>query len=235
MPNYSKNSLFILAGGFGTRLRSAVSDVPKPLAPVKGIPFLFFQINNWQLQGVRNFYFLLHHQSQMIIDYVNTLKANSNFQDCIFNFLVENEPLGTGGSILNAINYYKIYGEILITNADTWLDSGIREISEFENNCIAVVEEKNTNRFGTVEFNEENLILNFHEKSGINKSGFINAGLYKLNVNLFETIPLNAFSIETYLFPELVKNKQINAKIINTTFIDIGVPEDYYKFCSLNK
>jgi len=234
MPNYSKNSLFILAGGFGTRLRSAVSDVPKPLAPVKGIPFLFFQINNWQLQGIKNFYFLLHHQSQMIIDYVNTLKLNSNFQNCTFNFLVENEPLGTGGSILNAINYYKIFGEILITNADTWLDSGIREISEFENNCIAVVEEKNTNRFGTVEFNDENLILNFHEKSGINESGFINAGLYKLNVNLFKTETLNTFSIETYLFPKLVENKQINAKIISTTFIDIGVPEDYYKFCSLN-
>jgi D-glycero-alpha-D-manno-heptose 1-phosphate guanylyltransferase len=234
MKIYKNNTLFILAGGFGTRLRSVVSDVPKPLAPVGDNPFLFHQINNWHSQGINTFYFLLHHQSQMIIDYVNSLKKNPNFRSCTFYFLVETQPLGTGGSILNAINHYKIEGEIIITNADTCLDSGIREISEFENNCIAVVEVKNTNRFGTVEFNDENLILNFHEKSGINKSGFINAGLYKLNVNLFKTETLNTFSIETYLFPKLVENKQINAKIISTAFIDIGVPEDYYKFCSLN-
>jgi NDP-sugar pyrophosphorylase family protein len=227
--------LFILAGGFGTRLKSVVSDVPKPLAPINDYPFLYYQINNWHSQGITIFYFLLHHQSQMIIDYVNSLKSEIKYQNCIFNFLVENEPLGTGGSILNAINFYKINGDILITNADTWLDSGIFELSESENNCIAVVEEINTNRFGTIEFNNENLIIHFHEKTRMNKSGFINAGLYKLNVNLFDSIPLKVFSIETYLFPELVKNKQINAKIINTIFIDIGVPEDYYKFCSLNK
>ena len=233
MSNY--NTLFILAGGFGTRLKSVVSDVPKPLAPINGYPFLYYQINNWYSQGITTFYFLLHHQAQMIIDYVNSLKVEKKYQNCIFNFLVENEPLGTGGSILNAINFYKINGEILITNADTWLDSGICELSESKNNCIAVVEEKNTNRFGTIEFNHENLIINFHEKTGINKNGFINAGLYKLNVNLFESLPLKSFSIETHLFPELVKHKQINAKIIKTTFIDIGVPEDYYKFCRLNK
>lgn len=233
MSNY--NSLFVLAGGFGTRLKPVVSDVPKPLAPINGYPFLYYQINNWYSQGITTFYFLLHHQFQMIIDYVNSLKVEKKFQNCIFNFLVENEPLGTGGSILNAIRFYKINGEILITNADTWLDSGICELSEAKNNCIAVVEEKNANRFGTIEFNQENLITNFLEKTGTNKSGFINAGLYKLNVNLFESLSLNSFSIETYLFPQLVKHKQINAKVIKTTFIDIGVPEDYYKFCSLNK
>ncbi len=228
-------SLFVLAGGFGTRLKSVVSEVPKPLAPVNDHPFLYYQINNWYSQGITTFYFLLHHQSEMIIDYFNSLKRENKYQNCTFNFLIEKEPLGTGGSILNAIRYYNLKGDILITNADTWLESGICELSESKYNCIAVVEEKNTNRFGTIEFNNENLIINFHEKTGINKSGFINAGLYKLNVDLFESIPLYAFSIETYLFPELVKNKQINAKIINTTFIDIGVPEDYYKFCSLNK
>ena len=235
MKVFKNNSLFILAGGFGTRLRSVVSDVPKPLAPVGNKPFLFYQIKNWHSQGINNFYFLLHHQSQMIIDYVNNLKKNPNFLSCTFNFLVETQPLGSGGSILNAINHYKIEGEIIITNADTWLDSGIHEIAKSKNNCITLVEEKNTKRFGTVEFNHENMITAFHEKSGIDISGFINAGLYKLNVNVFQNISINSFSIETYLFPKLVENKQIFAQLISSKFIDIGIPEDYNKFCDYIK
>lgn len=63
--------------------------MPKPLALINGYPFLYYQINNWYSQGITTFYFLLHHKSHMIIDYVNSLKIDTKFQNCKFNFLVE--------------------------------------------------------------------------------------------------------------------------------------------------
>jgi len=60
-------NLLVLAGGFGKRLRSAVSDVPRPLAPVNGRPFLSYQIENWLEQGVNHLTFLLHSNSRIII------------------------------------------------------------------------------------------------------------------------------------------------------------------------
>lgn len=54
--------LMVLAGGYGTRLRSLVSDVPKPLAPVLNKPFVEYLIDSWVKQGVEDFIFLLHYK-----------------------------------------------------------------------------------------------------------------------------------------------------------------------------
>ena len=62
--------LLVLAGGFGTRLRTAVTDVPKPLAPVGDVPFLQLQIEHWLDQGIREFTFLLHHQADQIVAFL---------------------------------------------------------------------------------------------------------------------------------------------------------------------
>ena len=54
--------MLVLAGGFGTRLKDAVSDVPKPMAPINGVPLLQLQLDHWIIQGQRSFIFLLYHQ-----------------------------------------------------------------------------------------------------------------------------------------------------------------------------
>lgn len=58
--------LLVLAGGFGTRLKSLVSDLPKPLAPVEDKSFLEYLIYNWPDQGVSQFIFLLHYEANKI-------------------------------------------------------------------------------------------------------------------------------------------------------------------------
>ncbi len=65
-------NLLVLAGGFGTRLQSVVSQVPKALAPVVGVPFLHLQIEHWKSQGIRSFGFLLHHQAELIIGFLQS-------------------------------------------------------------------------------------------------------------------------------------------------------------------
>ena len=62
--------LFILAGGFGTRLKSISGHLPKALVPIAGKPFLHLQINHWKMQGVTSFIFLLHYQSELIVDFL---------------------------------------------------------------------------------------------------------------------------------------------------------------------
>ena len=100
--------LIVLAGGFGKRLRTVVSNVPKPLAPVGGRPFINYLIDNWINQGVTDFIFLLHFEADKIIQQLNELSLQLPNSQVRFRFLVEEVPLGTGGAILNAIQYFDL-------------------------------------------------------------------------------------------------------------------------------
>ena len=84
--------LIVLAGGFGNRLKSALSDVPKPLAPVSGEPFLKLQIEHWRDQGLCDFTFLLHHKADQIIDFLQLQRSNS-LRGCKVDWLVEPSPM----------------------------------------------------------------------------------------------------------------------------------------------
>ena len=101
-------NLIVLAGGFGSRLKTAVSDVPKPLAPIGDKTFLEYLINNWTKVGIKDITFLLHYESEKIIELLKSLSEKSFYKNVSFSFLVEDIPLGTGGSILNAIKVLNI-------------------------------------------------------------------------------------------------------------------------------
>lgn len=224
--------LVVLAGGFGTRLRSEVKDVPKSLAPVCGHPFLKYLLHNWIKQGVREFVFSLYFESDKIIDYILSEKKIL-LKDCNIDFVIENEPLGTGGAILNVVNELKLNENFLVANSDTWLSSGIQELTESKYNTIGLVEVDNMARYGSVIFDSENRIIDFNEKSENNTKGFVNAGLYKLDPLIFEHINTHRFSFEKDFLPDFIKKYTMKIVQIRSEFIDIGIPEDYKKFCSL--
>jgi D-glycero-D-manno-heptose 1,7-bisphosphate phosphatase len=69
------NETVVLAGGFGTRLKTVITDVPKALAPIGDIPFLLLQLEHWLAQGLREFTFLLHHQADQIIAFFKLIRA----------------------------------------------------------------------------------------------------------------------------------------------------------------
>lgn len=223
--------LIVLAGGFGTRLRSMVCDVPKPLAPVDGKPFISYIIENWVSQGVSDFIFLLHYEAEKIKLILNNLSARKDFSNITFKTLVENKPLGTGGAILNAIEYFNIRQSFLAANADTWLDSGIDLLVNSEISTIAAVELSSTDRYGFLEF-EGDKIYAFREKYESKGSGCINSGLYHLLPEDFHGFVLGSnFSLETDVFPRLVARERMGVIKVNGVFIDIGIPEDYVRFC----
>src|ERR1019366_8160908 len=144
-------SLLVLAGGFGARLRTAVSGVPKPLAPVVNRPYLHYLRENWVAQGVTSLTFLLHHQADLIEAFLQ-LRQNTGEQPitCSVRTLTEPHPLGTGGAIAFAVEQLQLTGSFLATNADTWLGSGIRQATEAGVPAMAVVRVENSERYGSV-------------------------------------------------------------------------------------
>jgi D-glycero-alpha-D-manno-heptose 1-phosphate guanylyltransferase len=223
--------LIVLAGGFGTRLQSVLNGLPKPLADINGTPFLFYLFQNWINKGFNHFILSLHYEANQIIDFVESQKEA--FMDCNISYIIEPKPMGTGGAISYVLNNFQIEDNFFVTNADTWIEDGYSLLNEVEQNVIGIVEVDDVRRFGSVLMDENGFVSKFNEKNNIKGKGCINAGIYKLSKSDFENWDGQPYSIEKDLFLKLVEKKNIKAIKMNTNFLDIGVPEDYFKFCKL--
>jgi len=222
--------ILVLAGGFGTRLQSVVTQVPKALAPVGQVPFLYLQIEHWIAQGLRSFVFLLHHQADLIIKFLEAEK-NGLLTGCQVSWLVEPAPMDTGGSVAYAVQQLHLKGDFLITNADTWIGTGVQEVARSAAPSMAVISLRDTSRYGKVQFNDEFYVTSFSEKNSSQGLGWINAGLCHLNAGFFNNWDGQPFSLERISFPTLAGRGVLKAVPIQTDFIDIGIPQDYLSFC----
>lgn len=205
--------------------------MPKPLAPVCGKPFLMHLIENYMAQGAREFIFLLHYEAPLIQSMIAEMFDNNDAFGVKVACIVEDKPLGTGGSIMNAINILNINESFLVVNADTWLGGGLREISLSPPNSIASVTVKDCSRYGALVV-EDNKVTKFLEKDSLCRHGPINAGLYHLNPDIFAGWTGNInFSLEGDIFPVIVEQIGLNMVHVEADFIDIGIPDDYFRFC----
>lgn len=221
--------LLILAGGFGTRLRSVLTDLPKPLAPVGKEPFLFYFIKNWERQGISKFIFLLHYNSDMIISYIEKNKKSKFSENSQFEFVIEKEPLGTGGAVFNAILEKGIQNNFLLSNCDTWIGNCVENFKKQSFPAIGLIKVKKNDRYGAVNI-KNNFIINFKEKNYDIEKKIINAGVYYLNPSDFVNYNNKFISLEKEFLPLLCNKKKVKAVFLKTDFIDIGVPLDYLRF-----
>jgi D-glycero-alpha-D-manno-heptose 1-phosphate guanylyltransferase len=219
----------ILAGGLGTRLRSVVSDVPKCMAPVNGIPFINFIISYLKNEGVQRFILSLGYKSEMIIEHVNKTFAQLDIE-----YVIEDTPLGTGGAIKLACGKTKT-NDVLILNGDTLFNINLKDLAEFHKDkkadfTVALKEMKDFNRYGSVETDKNFAIKAFHEKKYC-EQGFINGGVYALNVSGFmnEALP-DVFSFEKDFLEKNIGKKKFYGLPCEYYFIDIGIPDDYERF-----
>ena len=217
----------ILAGGKGTRLRSVVFDMPKPLAPINNIPFLSYLIQFLKKQGVKHIILSVGYKWEMIKE----IYGNS-FEGININYAVEETPLGTGGGIALALRETK-QDDILILNGDSFIDFDLNDFYLFhkkENSMLSFVlkEMKDFERYGSVELNGSK-IIGFKEKGFINQ-GFINAGAYIAKRNIFKYLNIpKKFSFEQDYLEKRVKEGYFYGYKTKGYFIDIGIPEDYNK------
>lgn len=214
----------VLAGGFGTRLAHIVSDVPKPMAPVAGKPFLEYIMNDLVDNGVTHIVIAVHHMKNCIMDYFG-----HNYRGVVIDYSIEDIPLKTGGAIKKALSYCK-EDRVLVINGDTFYTVPLKEMHQYAQKrgkaiTIAVKEMTDFSRYGKVDIDRDLLITAFHEKEFCAK-GYINGGIYDIARNALDRYE-TAFSIEELCFPEMLKAGEIGAFVSNSYFIDIGVPEDY--------
>ena len=220
----------ILAGGLGTRLRTVVTDLPKCLAPIGGRPFLAIQIAQLKQAGINDVVLSLGHLADKVIHEITQGHLGEDVR-----FVVENHALGTGGAIRYAMNTLGL-DEVLVVNGDTYIEGDLdpmltslnREARELFR--MALVSVNDRQRFGSVEINDTGYVGGILEK-GQEGPGLINGGLYRLCSAVFDKYPTGSFSLEADLLPLLVARGCVSGYCIAGQFIDIGVPEDYMRFC----
>jgi D-glycero-alpha-D-manno-heptose 1-phosphate guanylyltransferase len=213
----------VLAGGFGTRLRSVVSNVPKPMAPVGGRPFLELLLGSLKAKGITRVILSVGYMSDAIISY---FQENSLGMELVFE--VESSPLGTGGAIAAALRH--VHSDCaLVLNGDTYIDldlEAVRSMWPGDRTPIVVARAvSDTERFGRLDVT--NARITRFVGSGIKSAGIINAGGYLIPTNVFlgENMP-EKFSFEQDF---LSKRPPLSLRVFMALgqFIDIGVPDDY--------
>ncbi len=221
----------VLAGGLGTRLSSVVNDVPKCMANVAGKPFLEHVLNYLEQQGAYHVILSLGYKHEVVIDWLKS-KAFT----CKVSWVIEHEPLGTGGGIKLALSKCKEQA-VFILNGDTFYDVDLQIMNlSLPNEATALLALKplsHFDRYGTVKLNSNNIITSFVEKQP-QIEGLINGGLYLINRT---QIDFNAyppkFSWEKDFLEKEILNQSLYGSVFDNTFIDIGIPEDYERAQSL--
>ena len=218
--------VLILAGGFGTRLKSVVPDLPKPLADVNGKPFLWWLLRHLENEGVKDVYLSVGYLHEHIQSYFG-----DKFNGINLHYSIETEPLGTGGAIFNASQQIPEQ-EIIILNGDTLATTNLSKFIDFASQhtsklFLAVAKVNDASRYGTVNINENNQITGFAEK-GKTGVGLINAGIYLFDKSLFNAFDLpHKFSFEAEILMKHFDELNLIAYDQVIDFIDIGIPEDY--------
>lgn len=216
----------ILAGGLGTRLRDAVPDLPKCMAPVAGQPFLAYVIRHLLQQGIERFIFSLGYKHEVISAWLDTTFPTLNRK-----VIIEPEPMGTGGAVRIACD--AVEGDaVFIVNGDTLFRADLQAMALFHQtknaDCtMALRPMRDTSRYGIVTIDEHRQITRFEEKKQ-GSAGLINGGIYVLQKKTFlEKTPQDKFSFEREFLEEHFNHLHFCGFIAEDYFIDIGIPEDF--------
>ena len=222
------DEIVVLAGGLGTRLRPVVAEVPKPLAPVAGRPFLHWLLEGFAARGITRAVLAIGYRAEMIRHAVG-----DRFAGMAIAYAEEETPLGTGGALWAALT--KCRGEsVFAANGDSWLGMDLAAFASAPAGAdlvLAVRPVLDRSRYGAV-LVEGDRVAGMAEKGG-SGPGLVNAGLYLLRTDLPARHPLPApFSLETEV---LARPGALDMRAVATDapFLDIGTPQDYARAQSL--
>ena len=217
----------VLAGGFGTRIKYLLPDVPKPMAAIAEKPFLGWVLTYLQHQGIHQALLSTGYLAEIIEKYVQTQPISGINLHCY----AETSPLGTAGGFINAVKQSQQHPNAwLVLNGDSLIVTDLAPLNKYlederVDGVILGVSVADTSRYGSLVYDEQRTLLQFAEKrSG---AGVINGGVYLLRDRLVQEFPTSfPISFEYDIFPSLLRQK-ICFKVhsVEAPFLDIGTPE----------
>jgi len=221
----------VLCGGFGSRLRDVIGETQKAVAEVDGKPFLHIVIDRLIVAGFSELIFCTHYQSEQVEAALNLLGGDVARMATV---LREQESLGTGGAILNAIKVLALSGDFIALNADTYvMTEAYRLARESVPPTLIVREVEDCARYGAVRVDAFGNVLEMTEK-GVTGPGFISMGIYRFHTDHLIGFPIVACSMEKDLLPHLIERGQLNALHYSGDFIDIGTPQSLASIREMN-
>jgi len=226
MSSLKNVTAMILVGGLGTRLRSVVTDRPKPLALVHERPFLDYLLYQLIEAGIEDVVLCIGYLGEKVVE-----TYGNSFLSLKIRYSQEEIQLGTAGALRRALPLIKSEF-VLVMNGDSFCDINLQDFWQWYCSrksfvSIVLTEVDNTKRYGQVQTDSSGLIKLFKEKGDTEELGWINAGIYLITRELLTSIPLERMvSLEKDIFPIWI-NLEIYGYQTKNRFIDIGTPETY--------
>jgi D-glycero-alpha-D-manno-heptose 1-phosphate guanylyltransferase len=218
----------VLAGGLGTRLRAVVPDLPKPMAPVNGRPFLERLLDYWIAQGVTRFILSTGYRHEVLAAHFGAA-----FHGAAIRQVVEDRPLGTGGGLLLASSALTGAGSFLVLNGDTFFEVALGALHDFHaahraDATLSLFRTPQQGRYTGINVGKAGEIRSFGTGA---RGALANGGVYLMERSLLvggPWQPQSAVSLEEDILPYAVQaGRRVYGMECTGRFIDIGVPEDY--------
>ncbi len=242
----------ILAGGQGTRLRSVISDRPKPMAGIRTHqgkeekPFLSFLMTYLAKQGIKHIVLSISHMAQQIAEFYSDERELLHLANLgiSLDFCYEKKPLGTGGALKFAMDDEDLFSlcapNVLVLNGDSFFNSNLAAFYDFHLNAplsnfsLNLKEMPSIDRYGQVVLEGQKVEFFKEKDPSFQGSGLINSGVYFLNRSYYlaasKKLERDHFSLEKDFFPlALEEGMYADVRSKDEYFIDIGIPEDYFR------
>ena len=219
-----ENPVFIMAGGFGNRLRPLTDKCPKPMLPVGGKPLLETIVLSLKEQGFYKFYISTHYLPEIIREHF----GNGEKFDVQIQYVHENDPLGTGGA-LSLLPKEEIKLPFVVINGDVLTNMNFGKLLDFheKNQSIATMcvrEFQYQIPYGVVN-SEDNVIQSMTEKPSYFFD--INTGIYVISPELLAQVNAEFIGMPTILEQQIALQQKVTSYPLHEYWLDIGHMEDY--------
>ncbi len=221
----------ILVGGQGTRLRPLTVGTPKPMLPTAGVPFLEHLLGRIKAAGMTHVVLGTSYKAEVFEEHF----GDGSDLGLDIEYVVEDEPLGTGGGIRNVYDRLR-HGTAMVFNGDVLggTDLGAILKTHAEKNAdvtMHLVRVPDPRAFGCVPTDDDGRVLEFLEKTQDPPTDQINAGCYVFRRELIGEIPAGrTISVEREIFPSLLDNgRRVYGYVDYAYWRDMGTPADFVR------